>query len=90
MGIPRKFTSGTVSMLLVKTRNILKGQAVQWLDGPDKTGSNGVGNEGLGTKPGGDESVERIGAPQLGVQKLELEQQPASQELIQVAQEALS
>ena len=40
-----------------------KRQAVQWNDGPDKTGSNGVGDEDLGVKPGEDESVGRRGAP---------------------------
>ena len=53
---------------------------MQWIDGPDKTGSNGVGDEDLGVKAGEDESVGRGGALQLEVQELELEQQPASQE----------
>ena len=26
-------------------------KAMQWVDGPDKTGSNGVGDEDLGVKP---------------------------------------
>ena len=38
-----------------------KRQAVQWIDGPDKTGSNGVGDEDLGVKPGEDESVGKRG-----------------------------
>ena len=40
-----------------------KRQAVQWIDGRDKIGSDGVGDEDLGAKPGKDESLERIGAP---------------------------
>ena len=36
-----------------------KQQAVKWIDGPGKTGSNGVGKEDLGVKLGGDESVGR-------------------------------
>ena len=65
-----------------------KRQAVQWIDGPDKTGSNCVGDEGLGLKPGEDGSVGRRGALQLEVRKLELEQQSASQERKQEIQEA--
>ena len=57
-----------------------KRQAVQWIDGPEKTGSNGFGNEDLGVKPGEDESGGGRGALQLEVQELELEQQPVSQE----------
>ena len=45
---------------------------------PDKTGSSGVGDEDLGLKPGEGGLVERRGDPQLDVQGLELEQQPAS------------
>ena len=33
----------------------VKRQAVQWIEGPDKTGSNCVGNEDLDVKPGEDE-----------------------------------
>ena len=51
-----------------------KRQAVQWIDGPDKTGSNGVGDEDLDVKPGEDESVGKRGAPQLDVLELELKQ----------------
>ena len=58
----------------------VKRQVVQWIDGPDKTGSNGVGDEeDLGVKPSEAEPVGRRGALQLEVQGLELEQQPASQ-----------
>ena len=45
-----------------------KRQAVQWINGSDKTGSNGVGNEDLEIKPGEDESVGKRGAPQIDVQ----------------------
>ena len=43
MEIPPNFPSGTVSMLLVNTINIVENQAVQWIDGPDKTGSDDGG-----------------------------------------------
>ena len=74
VGISRNFPSGTVNVLLVKITNIVERQAVQWVDGPDKTSSGGVGNEDLGTKPDEDESVVKIGSPQLDVQELELVQ----------------
>ena len=90
MGIPRNFPAGTVSVLLVKTRKIVESQVVQWVDGLDKTGSDGVGNEDLGTKSGGDESVVITGSPQLDVKGLELKQQSESQELVQETQETLS
>ena len=54
----------------------MKRHAVQWVDGPDKTGSKGVGNEDLDVKPGEDESVGKRGTPQLDVQELELKQPP--------------
>ena len=60
------------------------------IDGPDKTGSNGVGIEDLGVKPSEDESAVKRGAPQLDVQELELEQQQVSQESERGMQEALS
>ena len=47
---------------------------MQWINGPDKTGSDVVGNENLGAKPGGDESVVQRGAPQLDGRELQLEQ----------------
>ena len=65
-----------------------KWQAVKWIDGPDKTSSDGVGNEDLGAKLGKDESVGRRDAAQLDVQELELEQQPASREHKQKTQKA--
>ena len=64
-------------------------QTVQWIDGPDKTGSMGVGDEDPGVKPSEHEPVGRSGAPQREVQELELqlEQQPALQERKQETQE---
>ena len=50
-----------------------KRQAGQWIGGFGKTGSDGVGDKGLGVKPGEDESVGKRGAPQLEVQEQELE-----------------
>ena len=65
-----------------------KRQAVQWIDGPGKTGSDGVGDKDLDVKPDEDESVGRRRAPQLDVQELELKQQPSSRERKQGIQEA--
>ena len=62
-----------------------KQQAVQWVDGPDKTGSNDVGDEDLNAKSGEDKSVGKRGAPQLGVQELELEQLQGPEEGTQEA-----
>ena len=38
-----------------------KQQVVQWIDGPDKTSSNGVGDEDLDMKPGEDELIGKEG-----------------------------
>ena len=57
-----------------------KRQVLQWIDGPDTIGSNGVGDEDLDVKTGENELVGKRGAPQLDVQELELEEQSASQE----------
>ena len=38
MGILRNFPTGTVSVQFLRTRNIVERQAVQWADGPKKTG----------------------------------------------------
>ena len=51
----------------------VKWKVVPWVDGPDKTGSNGVSAGDLGVKPGEDESVGRRGALQPELQKLELD-----------------
>ena len=74
MGFPRNLPSGTISVLLWNTREIVERQAVKWVDESDNTGSDGVGNEDLGAKPVGDESVMERGAPQLDVQELRLKQ----------------
>ena len=63
---------------------------MQWVDGLDKTVSDGVSNEDLGAKPGGDELVVKRRAPQLDVQELELEQQPGPQDILQETKEASS
>ena len=55
-------------------------QAVLWIDGPDKADSDGVGDENLNVMLGEYKSVGKRRAPQLDVQELELEQQPASEE----------
>ena len=65
-----------------------KRQAVQWIDGSDKTGNNGDGDEDLGVKPHEDKALKRRGALQLEVQELELEQQLISQGLKNKIQEA--
>ena len=75
MGIPRNFPTGTVSVLLVRTRNIVKRQAVQWVDGPRKTGGDGAGSNDRGMKSAGDGTIVERGTPQLNVQELEQEQQ---------------
>ena len=80
MGITRKFPTVTISVLLAKTRKIVERQGLQWMDGPDKTGSDGVSNENLGVEPSKSESVVRRGAPALEMQELEPEEHPASQE----------
>ena len=54
MGIQHNFPSGRVSVLLLKSINLVERQAVQWVTGLDKTGSDGVGNEDPGTKPDGE------------------------------------
>ena len=74
MGIPRNFPTGTVSVLLVRTRNIVERQAVQWVDGPKKTGSDGTGSD-RGMKSAGDGNIVERGTPQLNVQELGQEQQ---------------
>ena len=47
-----------------------KRRAVQWIDGPVKTGSNDVGDEDIGAKSGEDDLVGRRGALQVEVQEL--------------------
>ncbi|CAN0391894.1 unnamed protein product [Ascophyllum nodosum] len=75
MGIPHNFPTGTVSVLLVRTRKIVERQAVQWVDGPKKTGGDGTGSDDRGMKSAGDGTIVERGTPQLNVQELEQEQQ---------------
>ena len=76
MGVPCNFPTGTVSVLLVRTRKIVKRKVVQWVDGPKKTGGDGTGSDDRRMKSAGDVGtiVER-GTPQLNVQELRQEQQ---------------
>ena len=73
--IPRNFPTGTVSVLLVRSRNIVERQAVQWIDGPKKTGGDGTGSDDRGMKSAGDGIIVERGTPQLNVQELGQEQQ---------------
>ena len=75
MGIASNFHTGTVSVLLVRTRNIVERQAVQWIDGPKKTGGDGTDSDDHGMKSAGDGTVVERGTPQLNVQELGQEQQ---------------
>ena len=70
MGIPCNFPTGTVSMLLVRARNVVERQAVQWLDGLKKTGDDGTGRDDRGMKSAGDGTIVERGTPQLNVQEL--------------------
>ena len=95
MGIPRIFPTGTVSVLLVRSRNIVERQALQWIDGPKKTGSDGTGSDDRGMKPAGGDIIVERGTPQLNVQELGQEQhehewQEAISELEGETQGALS
>ena len=75
MGIPRNFPTGTVSVLLVRTRNIVERQAVQWVAGPKKTVGDGTGSDDRGMKSAGDGTIVGRGTPQLSVQEVGQEQQ---------------
>ena len=74
MGISRHFPTGTVSVLLVRTRNIVERQAVQWVDGPKKTRGDGTGSD-RGIRWAGDGTIIDRGTPQLNVQELGQEEQ---------------
>ena len=63
-----------------------KREAMQRIERPDKTGSNGVDDKDLGIKPGKDELIVRKGVPQLDVHELELQQQPVPQKRKQETQ----
>ena len=88
MEIPRSFPTGTVSVLLVRTRNIVERQAMQWVDGPKKTGGDGTGSDDRGMKSAGDEIIVESGTPQLNDQELGQEQHLTLHE--HETQEALS
>ena len=75
MGTPRNFPTGTVSVLLVRTRNIVERQVVQWIDEPKKTGGDGTGSDDRGMKSAGDGTIVERGTPQLNVQELGQQQQ---------------
>ena len=59
----------------VRTRKIVERQAVQWVDGPKKTGGDGTGSDDRGMKSAGDDTTVEKGTPQLNVQELGQEQQ---------------
>ena len=48
-------------------------QAVQWVDGPKKTGGDGTGSDDSSMKSAGDGTIVERGTPQLNVLELELE-----------------
>ena len=59
----------------VRTRKIVERQAVQWVDGPKKTGGDGTGSDDRGMKSAGDGTIVERGIPKLNVQELGQEQQ---------------
>ena len=75
MRIPRNFPTGTVSMLLVRTRKIVERQAVQWIDGPKRTGSNSTGSDDRDMKSARDGIIVERRTQQLNVQELGQKQQ---------------
>ena len=58
-----------------RTRKIVERQAVQWVDGPKKTGRDDTGRDDRGMKSAGDGTIIERGTPQLNVQELGQEQQ---------------
>ena len=64
-------TTGQWGPCEARLRVKAKQQAVQWIDGPGKTGNNGVGDEDLHAKPVENESVGKRETPQLDIQELE-------------------
>ena len=65
----------TVERASVRTRKIVERQAVQWVDGPKKTGGDGTGSDDRGMKSAGDGTIVERGTPQLNIQELGQEQQ---------------
>ena len=59
----------------IRTRKIVERQAVQWVDGPKKTGGDDTGSDGRGMKSAGDGTIIERGTPQPNVQELGQEQQ---------------
>ena len=59
----------------VRTRMIVERQAVQWVDGPKRTGGDGTGSDDRGMKSAGDGNFVERGTPQLNVQEQGQEQQ---------------
>ena len=51
------------SVLLVRTRNIVESQVVQWVDGPKKTGGDGTGSDDSGMKSAEDGTFVERGTP---------------------------
>ena len=80
IGISRNFPTGTESVLLVRTRKIVERQAVQWVDGPIKTGGDGTGSDDRGMKSAGDRTIVERGTSQINGQELGQEQQLTLQE----------
>ena len=66
-GILRNFPTGTVSVLLIRTRKIVERQAVQWFDGAKKPGGDGTGSDDRGMKSAGNGTTAERGTPQLNV-----------------------
>ena len=75
IGIPRNFPTGMVNVLLVRAINIVERQAVQWVDGPQKSGGDGTGSDDRVMKSAGDGTIVKRGTLQLNVWKLGQEQQ---------------
>ena len=65
-----------------------KRKAVQWIDGPKKTGGDGTGSDDRGMKSAGDGTIVERGTPQLNFQELGQKQQLTLHE--HETQEALS
>ena len=59
----------------VRTRKVVERQAVQWVDGPKKTGGDGTGKDDRSMKSAGDRTIVERETPQLNVQELGQEQQ---------------
>ena len=59
----------------VRTRKIMERQAVQWVDGPKKTGGDGTGSDDRGMKSARDGTIVERGTLQHDVQELGQEQQ---------------